>query len=353
MKKLSYSCALGSSVVYIGNLEEGWSLIPGSSEAPIITSDRLRALYPATFRGRRCLALPDGEAIKSLDWAARLYHSFVDWKLDRFSHILGLGGGEITDLVGFVASTYLRGIPFSLIPTTLLGQADAAVGGKTAIDLGSTKNVVGTFALPRATFIDVRFLLSLPEEEVLGGLAEVVKHALIASTELFSFLEENWARLMGRDLGLLEEAILRSVEIKTRFVVEDGRESGRRRTLNFGHTLAHAVEKSLGLSHGQAVAWGMALATGVSSVAGFLDREEARQVLGFLRQRFPFLKKKKFSWPGVLRFLDRIEMDKKKAADSIYFVFLRRIGEAEVNCLPLEELKGFIDDLCQPGRSFF
>lgn len=346
MKKLSFSCALGSSDVYVGNLKTSLAKVKGAGSVAMIASSRVAALYPWLLESRLSHLIPDNGEVKSLDQAKELYSRFLSWKLDRTSIVAAAGGGAICDLVGFVASTYMRGLPFLLIPTTLLAQADAAVGGKTAVDWGEIKNIIGTFALPQATLIDPKFLLTLAQEEILNGLAEVVKHALIASPELFSFLRTNWSRLVERDLKLMTQVIVASVEVKLSFVAIDPREANQRRLLNFGHTLAHAVEKEAGWSHGQAVVWGMALATKVSTRLGFLREGEASEILGFLEASFPFLSPTKVSPACVNKIFERLEADKKREAEMINFVVLRRLGQAAVHRLRLRELKEAIHDLC-------
>lgn len=183
MKKLSFSCSLRACDVYIGDLGRFLSAATGGNTVAMIVSSRVAGFYPWLLTPRLSHLIADGADIKSLEQARGLYSRFLGWKLDRFSVVAAVGGGGICDLVGFVASTSMRGIPFLLMPTALLAQADAAVGGKTALDWGEIKNVIGTFALPPATLIDPRFLLTLPQVEVFSGLAEVVKHALIASRE--------------------------------------------------------------------------------------------------------------------------------------------------------------------------
>ncbi len=345
MKKLSFSCALGSTDIYIGNLATSFGQITGARQAAIIASRRVGALYPWLLESRLHHLLPDDANLKSLDRASELYNQFLSWRLDRSSLVAAAGGGAICDLVGFVASTYMRGISFLLIPTTLLAQVDAAIGGKTAVDWAGIKNVIGTFALPRATLIDPKFLLTLPPREILSGLAEVVKHALIASPALFSFLQTNWMSLLQPDLGLMEQVILDSVAIKISLVKLDAREADQRRLLNFGHTLAHAVEKEMGWSHGEAVAWGMALATRISVRLGILAEGEASNILDFLERSFPFLTATKINPFSVNKILERLEADKKREAEAINFVVLRSLGRAEVHRLAFGQLKELLHDL--------
>jgi len=346
MKKLLYSCGLGSSAIYVGDLASCWGKIPEAEEAPIITSQQVASLYPCLLGKKKALAIPDSPEVKSLDRVKELYQFFLDLKLDRSSLVIGAGGGSICDLVGFAASTFLRGISFILVPTTLLAQVDAAVGGKTALDLGLIKNVIGTFALPQATFVDPKFILTLPEAEILNGLAEVTKHALIASSDLFFFLQENWPRLLSRDLEIMEKVIVASLQIKTSIVSQDAREAGSRRLLNLGHSFAHAAEKEVGLGHGQAVAWGLVLATKISALLGYLDQLEANLILSFLFRAFPFLLRFELAPSQLETILGRLEADKKRQATEINFVLLRRLGQAETRRLPLSELKRLVHDLC-------
>ena len=350
MKKLTLSCSLGTSAIFFGELEDCWSRIESAAEAPLVTDNRVASFYPQLFRGRAHCVLPAGEKMKSLATAKKFYRQFLDWKLDRSSMVIGLGGGALCDLVGFAASTYLRGINFLLVPTSLLAQVDAAVGGKTGINFAGLKNVIGTFALPRATLIDVRFLLTLPREEILGGLAEVIKHGLIASSELFSLVEKNWESILQKELELLEKIVFSSVQVKMTVVSEDVQEADTRRILNFGHTFAHALEKTRRISHGLAVAWGMAFATRLSAHLGLLDQGEAQCILTFLHRVYPFLERMEFSSSFLEKLFEKIQSDKKKTGDDISLVLLRRIGEAQVRRIPLKELRGVLRDLCQSGK---
>lgn len=353
MKRFRYESVLGSSEIFLGDLEWTKGLVEGLEGAPVITSIKIASLYPQLLSQKRYFLLPAAGEIKSLHHAEELYLQFLSWNLDRSSLVVGLGGGEVTDLVGFAASTFKRGLDFILIPTTLLAQVDAAIGGKTAVDLGGIKNVVGTFALPRAVLIDPKFLLDLPEEEILNGLAEVVKHGLIASVELFSFLEENWSALQKRDLVALERIIEESIRLKMEVVLADPRERGLRRILNFGHTFGHALEKSCRVSHGLAVVWGITIEVKLSILAGLLERREGQFILDFIYRVFPSVSSFPFSLEEWQKLWPLLAADKKWEGELINFVFLRRVGEPEIRQVSLAELKEWSHDLCKSGPNLF
>lgn len=352
MKKLSYSCALGKSEIYLGHLELILRQFPEYVTTPLLISNRVASLYPWLIRKRPSYLFPDDANIKNLNCLQEIYHQFLRWQLDRSSLVAICGGGSLCDLAAFAASTYMRGISFILIPTTLLAQVDAAIGGKTAIDFQGYKNLIGTLALPRATFIDPGLLLTLETSEILNGLAEVVKHALIASPTLFSFLKINWSHLLSLDLEIMEQVILASLEIKITIVSEDIREKGKRRLLNFGHTFGHALEKELNLSHGQAVVWGMILATYLSLKLKALELKEAEEIISFLRLNFNFSIPPTFNTDSFQKVLKRLEADKKRSSEMINFVLLKKIGQAVIHPIHLNQLKELLYDLCQSGKYF-
>ncbi len=243
---------------------------PGQSGARglIVTDENVAGLY-----AERCQAglraagweislavVPPGEGSKTLAMAERLYEACLEAELDRGSTIFALGGGVIGDLAGFVAGTFMRGIRFIPLPTTLLAQVDASVGGKTAVDLPRAKNVVGVFHQPAVVIIDLETVQSLPEREFLCGLAEIVKHAAIADAEMFVFLQEQREQILARAPRVLRPLVARNCQIKAEVVQADPQESGWRAVLNYGHTLGHALERAApewALRHGEAVAYGM------------------------------------------------------------------------------------------------
>lgn len=287
--------------------------------------------------------VPPGEESKSLDEAVRLSRALVRARLDRGSALFGLGGGVVGDLAGFVAATLYRGIPFINLPTTLLAQVDSSVGGKTGVNLPEGKNLVGAFHQPHLVVADVLTLRTLPEREFRSGLAEVVKHAMIADSVLFRRLEEETDRILAREPGPLQEIVRRSCLIKARVVEADEREAGPRAMLNFGHTVGHALEAALGygaITHGEAVAHGMLVATALSVRRGLCPEGDAKRLAHLLGR---------LGLPGVpLPSADSLEtymVSDKKARDGVLqFVLTRGVGS--VTFAPIfdrEELRLALD----------
>ncbi len=275
------------------------------------------------------VTVPPGEESKSLDQAARLCRELARAGLDRGSAILALGGGVIGDLAGFVAATLFRGIAFVNLPTTLLAQVDSSVGGKTGVNLPEGKNLVGTFYQPRLVVADVLTLRTLPEREFRSGLAEVVKHAMIADVELFRMLESDAARILERHPATLQAIVARNCAIKARVVEADEREAGMRAVLNFGHTVGHAVEAASGygrVTHGEAVAYGMLVATRLSVRRGLCPAGDAERLEALLR-RFGLLPDA-FLDPEVLE--KYIVRDKKMRDGVLQFVLTPGVGSVTV-----------------------
>jgi 3-dehydroquinate synthase len=271
------------------------------------------------------VTVPPGEESKSLDQAARLCRELVRAGLDRGSAILALGGGVVGDLAGFVAATLFRGIGFVNLPTTLLAQVDSSVGGKTGVNLPEGKNLVGTFYQPRLVVADVLTLKTLSEREFRSGLAEVVKHAMIADAEFFALLEREASRILARDPDLLQTIVAKNCAIKARVVERDEREAGLRAVLNFGHTVGHAVEAGLGygtVTHGEAVAYGMLAATALSVRRGLCPATDAKRLRALL-ERFALV-------PNRLPSLEVLEQyvvrDKKVRDGVLQFVLTRGVG---------------------------
>jgi len=274
--------------------------------------------------------IPPGEASKSADELHRLYDAALSWGIDRETTVLALGGGVVGDLAGFAAATLLRGLPLVQCPTSLLAQVDASVGGKTAINHDTGKNLIGAFYQPRLVVADPDTLDTLPMREWTSGAAEVVKHALIASPDLFRHLEDHLTGILARkDRAAIQSAIEQAVRIKQEVVVEDERETGRRAILNFGHTFAHAIEKVAGygtFTHGEAVAVGMRAALYLSHRRHpeELDRDRLAHVIRALPVEGD---------PSALdreAVFDAMAADKKNRGDAVRFVLIDRLGHAYV-----------------------
>ena len=290
----SYDITLGAGILdTVGSLcrELGLSgtaaVVSNTTVAPLYF-DRVRASLEAAGYPVFLVSLPDGEGYKNAATLNLIYDALVDASLDRGSFIRALGGGVVGDMAGFAAASYLRGIPFVQLPTTLLSQVDSSVGGKTGINHPRGKNLIGAFYQPRAVLIDVVTLDTLPDREYRSGLGEIVKYGAVLDAEFFSFLEQNAALLLARDKAALIHAVGRSCAIKARVVETDEREGGVRAVLNYGHTLGHAVETLTGYTrylHGEAVAIGMVQAARISQSYGFCsqaDRDRIESLIALL-----------------------------------------------------------------------
>ncbi|MFQ5513087.1 MAG: 3-dehydroquinate synthase [Myxococcota bacterium] len=319
-----------------------------SARVVIVTTPRVRQRHYSTLATSmarvhltpECLEVPDGERSKTVRVAARVYDQLIDLQADRQTPLIGLGGGALGDLAGFVASTYLRGVPLVQVPTTLLAQVDASVGGKTAVNHPRGKNLIGTFYQPRLVWIDPDVLATLPARERRCGMAEVVKVAAIWDARFFAWLEEHLDAVLALEREALSEAITRACGIKAEVVGLDEREAGLRALLNFGHTLAHAIEAVgafRGLRHGEAVAMGMVFATRLSEKLGFAAEGVATRLEVLLKR--VGLPVEPRDW-GTKRsaYLRAIAVDKKIEAGKVGFVVLRDIGSAEVVPIAPEEI---------------
>lgn len=296
-----------------------------------------RSLREAGLRVKR-FEVPDGDRTKNLGQVAKLYEAFLDAGADRSSVVVALGGGVVGDLAGFVAATLLRGVPFVQVPTTVLAMIDSSVGGKTGVNLKRGKNLVGAFYQPRVVLADTDVLASLPPRDRAAGLAEVIKHGAIWDPALFEDLEAGVEDVLALDSGLLADVLTRAVAVKAEVVSRDERESGLRMLLNFGHTLAHAVEALKGyrgVLHGEAVAMGMVYAAKRSEELGYAP-EGVRARLAALLERATL----PTELPDFSRraYLQALKVDKKKRDAHIRYVILRAIGKAETVALRPEEI---------------
>lgn len=275
------------------------------------------------------LQMPEGERYKRLSSLETLADQLLSMKADRDSVLLAFGGGVVGDVVGFLASVYMRGIDVVQIPTTVQAQLDAAVGGKTGVNLSKGKNLIGTFHQPRVVLADLNTLSSLPEREFRAGIYEAVKCGVIGRPHLFSALEGIEIKKIRRDLVLLEQVIAQSVELKAEVVLADEREGGLRRVLNFGHTIGHALEaetKYQYFLHGEAVAWGMIAATNVSKAIGKLDDSSAERINAAILRLGP-LPPVKVKTSNIIKLL---LSDKKTRQGSVHFVLPTAIGKTEI-----------------------
>ncbi len=308
----------------------------------VVTDRNVRRMHAGVFEHFEVIEIEPGENSKTLDTVQQVYRELLALEMDRSSFIIGMGGGMVCDIAGFCASTYMRGIGFGFVPTTLLAQVDASIGGKNGVNLDGFKNIVGVFNQPQFVLVDFDFLKTLPERERSCGIAEIVKHALIKSQSLFESLERKGRELAALRSDVLERAVTGSLEIKSQIVAADAKEKGERRLLNFGHTLGHAIEASSGLKHGEAVSLGIVFALKISEAKGMITREENQRIQRLLEV---------LELPTNLSFnkeivIKTIKKDKKRQSEEVHFVLLSGIGKAEIIRMPFTELEEFIHDLC-------
>jgi 3-dehydroquinate synthase len=334
MIKLDITGLNGSSCLAVGerfkNLETYMH-----KRSIIITDSHVRSLYGDQFPACPVIEIGCGEGIKTLETVRTIFDRLVELEVDRSGFIVGIGGGIVCDITGFVASTYLRGIGFGFVSTTLLSQVDASVGGKNGVNFSGYKNMVGVFNQPEFVICDMEMLKTLPQREIVSGLAEVVKHACIGDTGLFEFLEVSQDSVLKLDPHAVERMVHDSVLIKSRIVNRDECEQGERRKLNFGHTFGHAFEKILKISHGEAVAGGIVAASALSKDRGLLTDREVRRIetlLGMLNLPIRFD-------VDIGKVMDAMRRDKKRRGESINFVLLKGIGNAVVEPITIEELE--------------
>jgi shikimate kinase/3-dehydroquinate synthase len=323
----------------------------GSGKVAIVTNATVAPLYlekvaaPLRAAGRDVvtIVLPDGEEHKNWHSLNLVFDALLAHKCDRKTTLVALGGGVIGDLTGYAAASYMRGVPFVQIPTTLLAQVDSSVGGKTGINHPLGKNMIGAFYQPRAVIADTATLDTLPARELAAGLAEVIKHGAILDAGFFDWIEQNIERLVARDHDALAHAILRSCEIKSDVVRRDEREGGLRAVLNFGHTFGHAIENGLGYGawlHGEAVGCGMVMAADLSHRMGLLDHASVERIRALARAAglptvAPDL--------GLARWIELMEVDKKNEGGAIKFILLKPLGSPSIGSAPRAQLEATLE----------
>jgi 3-dehydroquinate synthase len=325
-----------SGIVIGGRWQAVVKMLP-ESDVVIITDDNVYDIYGIDFPAFPVITIRPGEGSKTLSTAGRIIDELLKIGADRSCFILGIGGGVVCDLTGFVASIYLRGVRFGFVSTSLLSQVDASVGGKNGVDAGFYKNVIGTFRQPEFVICDTTMLNTLPDKEYLSGLAEMIKVGLIGDASLVEIAEKNHGAIMERDRDLMTDAVARTIKYKASVVAEDEKESGARRVLNFGHTYGHPIEMANNFQHGFAVAAGMELAIHLSFKKGLLDNKNKNRALKLLDQ-YKIVPKYEISEEKMMELISR---DKKKSGNGIHFVLIEDIGKPIIEKISIDELIGF------------
>ena len=334
MKSVQVTGSSGQSTILIGERLENLMVSCPVKQPVIITDVNVCDRYRQVFPPVEVIVINAGEKEKNLDTVRHIYEQLLAIEADRDCFLVGIGGGMVCDITGFAAATYMRGVRFGFVATSLLCQVDAGIGGKNGVNLGGYKNMVGTFGQPEFVICDPCLLKSLPPVEIRCGLAEIVKHAAIADKNLFSYLETHYDRALALDARVIEKLVHDSVVIKADIVNRDERETGQRRKLNFGHTFGHGIEKTTGAAHGEAVSAGIVLACALAVKKGYLAARDARRVSALL-EKLGLPVRLEFNGAAVL---DAIRKDKKRTGSQIHFILLRSIGEALVEKISIEEL---------------
>ena len=305
------------------------ALIADTNTAPLY-ADACEAALAGKWESITRIVLPSGEINKTLETVTTIYDRLAEERFTRKSLLIALGGGVICDLTGFAAATYMRGIPFAQVPTTLLSQVDASIGGKTGFDYKGYKNMIGAFHMPSVVYINTSVLKTLPEREIRSGLAEVIKAALIKDAAFYEWLKENRRDILELEPKALSRMIGTAVRIKQAVVESDPYEKGERMLLNFGHTIGHAVEKARGfsLTHGECVAIGMAAADRISVALDLMSERTAEEILETLKA---FGLPVTFDGASAEDVLDNTKSDKKRRSGAIRFVLLDEIGHAVIS----------------------
>ncbi len=334
-----------------------WAGLPRAAQAVIVSNPTVDALHGAALRGALAphygqvsqVKLPDGEAHKDWSTLNRIFDHLLACGCDRKTVLFALGGGVVGDMTGFAAATYMRGVPFVQVPTTLLAQVDSSVGGKTAVNHPLGKNMIGAFYQPQRVVCDLGTLATLPQRELAAGLAEVIKYGPIADAGFLDWIEAQLPALVARDPVALAHAVRRSCEIKAEVVGQDERESGLRAILNFGHTFGHAIEAGLGYGqwlHGEAVGCGMVMAAELSAQLGLVPQAFVARIARIvaaagLPVRGPAL--------GMERYLELMRVDKKAEGGEIRFVVIESPGRAGVRAAPDALVARVLHQHCDPA----
>jgi 3-dehydroquinate synthase len=334
MKQINLSAKTGHSTILVGESIDNISLYLPDSHIVIITDKTVLKYYGNRFPNGDLIEIGEGETIKTLSTMQDIYDQMIQFETDRSSFVLGIGGGIVCDITGFAASTYMRGLDFGFVATTLLAQVDASIGGKNGVNVQGFKNMVGVFQQPHFAICDPLVLKTLSDTDYRCGLAEIVKHAIIADEQLFQFIENNIPAINNRDANVLERLIYDSVIIKSDIVNQDETETGKRKKLNFGHTFGHAIEKIAQLPHGQAVSIGMVMASEFAYDRGMLDISDLQRITDLLyRLNLPV--SLDFSNKNIV---DAMKKDKKRKSDVIYTVLPQAIGHVNVVECPISVL---------------
>lgn len=339
MKPLNFKFSNSSVEYYFDATFLQLNKLVDKKKAILLTDTNVYEAHKEKFKGWELIVIEPGEENKIQSTVDKVIGLMIEMEADRTTTLVGVGGGVITDLTGYIASVFMRGISFGFVPTTLLGMVDASVGGKNGIDVGVYKNMVGVIRQPKFLFYDYSFLNTLPEFVWSDGFAEIIKHACIKDADAFKQLEKEDLNSIKQQPNVLAALIQRNVLLKTQVVQNDEFEKGERKLLNFGHTLGHAIETQYALTHGQAVAIGMSYALNLSEqINGFKESERVRAVI----QQYQLPVKGDFD---IKKVLDILKMDKKRVDKSMNFILLEMIGKGVIQSIPMVQLAKMVQKI--------
>lgn len=334
---------LKESRLVFGNCASDLRRLTAGKRYVLIVDEEVWRVFGGRFVGAsEVIRIRGKEAEKDLRTVEKVYRKLMGFGIDRYTYLIGVGGGVVLDVAGFAASTFMRGVPFGFVPTTLLAQVDASFGGKNGINFSGIKNLIGTINHPEFILVDLDFLATLPEKEWGNGIAEIIKHGIVVKKDLFEALERVPIQKF-RSRAFLERIILDSILAKAEIVRKDVNDFGERRKLNFGHTAGHAIEASYGLSHGQAVAVGMVIEANLSVQKGFLSFEDFLRIKKVL-EKFGLPTSSPRLGEEVMR---KIGMDKKRENVFVHMVFIKGIGCSSVERITIGELREALNGVCE------
>jgi 3-dehydroquinate synthase len=341
---------LDNSTAWLGLPRASQALIVSNTTVAPLYADALKSALQPHFAKIHVLALPDGEQYKTWETLNLIFDALLSHQCDRKTVLFALGGGVVGDMTGFAAASYMRGVPFVQVPTTLLAQVDSSVGGKTAINHPLGKNMVGAFYQPHRVVCDLTTLKTLPARELSAGLAEIIKYGPIADLSFLDWIEANLGALMARDSAALAYAVKRSCEIKAHVVGQDERESGLRAILNFGHTFGHAIEAGMGYGawlHGEAVGCGMVMAVELSHRLGWVDAAFVQRLKRVIELAgLPVVGPILSASDNAARYLDLMQVDKKTEGGELRFVVIDGPGRAAVQSVDTRLVREVVDACC-------
>ncbi|MCT4615463.1 MAG: 3-dehydroquinate synthase [Marinifilaceae bacterium] len=327
--------------IYIGESYKNLINYLPDKKTVLVCDENIYSAYSEFIDSYPHIIIPAGEQIKKWSTVEYIILKFMELGIDRNSFAIAMGGGVVCDILGFAASVYMRGVEFGFVPSSLLAQVDASIGGKNGFNIGVYKNIVGSFNAPKFILVDNELLNTLPELEFNSGMAELIKHGMVYDKSIIEFLQQNHKEIMNNNRELMIQLLIKTIEVKVDVVNKDPKESSLRKILNFGHSLGHAIEIESNFTHGQAVAVGMVFAANLSRHYKSFPDEDYEKLISILRL---------FNLPvnhnvEPQKIIEIISMDKKKDKDIINFILLERIGKAVIKSLKIEELASIIKNI--------